>query len=205
MRNWIKSTLIVTVAVTATTLLTTRVVSGQYEDEKKDMEAEMAMWIKLATPGKEHARLAESAGTWHQKITHWGMPGADPEITEGTRQTEPILGGRFVVERVNGEPMMGMDEPFEGIGLYGFDNLSQKYIYIWADNMGTMILGGEGTSDESGKVVTYFSEFPGPDGNTYQMKSVANFERDGRHTYEMYNLMPDNTWSRMMEIVSTRK
>ncbi|MHC4427439.1 MAG: DUF1579 family protein, partial [Planctomycetota bacterium] len=160
--------------------------------------------MELAKPGKEHALLMESVGVWQYETTQFGEEGKT-HTSPGRAEVESILNGRFVFEHVSGEPMMEGGQPFEGFGIYGFDNAKQKHVFAWVDNHGTMIMTGEGTADPTGKEITYYSEFPGPTGETIQTKMTTKIESAEKHVMGMYKRMPDNTWDQVMRIVSTRQ
>jgi hypothetical protein len=118
-----------------------------------------------------------------------------------------IMGGRFMLQRVKSEMNVnGQMMPFEGLGIHGYDNIKKKYTYAWIDNMGTMIMLGEGTADESG-TITYFSEMLGPDGMAMNIKSVSSNPSQDKNIYEMFmeNPMQEDSWLPMMEIVATRR
>ena len=119
---------------------------------------------------------------------------------------ETILGGRFVVQHTRGQfEMEGEVMSFEGMGIFGYDNLKKKHIFVWLDNMGTMIMTAEGTADPTGKIITYFSEMPNPmTGETMPIKSVSTIVDDDKQIFEMYAQVGGTEWSRNMEIISTR-
>jgi hypothetical protein len=54
------------------------------------------------------------------------------------------MDGRFIKLEMEGD-MPGMG-PFHGFGLYGYDNVSQKYQATWIDNCGR---GSTGTQKSS--------------------------------------------------------
>jgi hypothetical protein len=190
--------------VGATTVITSQVVSQQQEQEMAEM---WAKWMELAQPGKEHAEMAKLAGAWNQESTHWMHPGAEPTTSTSVAKFEPILGGRYMIEHVTGQnEFMGEVHDFEGIAILGFDNLKQKHVFAWIDNMGTMIMTGEGDADETGKVITYYSEMPNPmGGGTMQIKSVSKIISDDETVYSMHEKQPDGSWFKNFQIVSTRK
>ncbi|NNM26687.1 MAG: DUF1579 domain-containing protein [Phycisphaerales bacterium] len=196
------------VLIGTTALVTTQVVSqhDHQDHQRPDMNEMWESWMKLAQPGAEHARMAKQAGTWSQENTHWMYPGADPSVSHSTATIKPILGGRFMMETSKGTfSIQGQDFPFEGFGLFGYDRLKEKHVYAWADNMGTMIMIGEGTADPTGNVITYYSEFPNPMGEgTVRMKSVSHISGDDKATFEMYEQQPDGSWFRNMMIKATR-
>ncbi len=208
MRSIWKNVLGVTVIVGVTTAITTRVVSQDYGEETGEMAHQEMMqeWMKLAQPGPEHAELAKAAGTWDQEITMWMYPDAEPQTSAGVATIKTILVGRFLIEKVRGEmDMDGEKMLFEGLGIFGYDNFKKKYVYTWVDNMGTMIMLAEGTSDATGKVITYVGEIPDPTtGNMITVKTISRKESDDREVVEMHNKLPDGAWFKSMEIVMTR-
>src|SRR3546814_6076856 len=57
----------------------------------------MAAWQKAATPGPQHAQLAEHfAGTWDTKQTMWMDPSAPPMVETGKSVDTAVLGGRQI-------------------------------------------------------------------------------------------------------------
>jgi hypothetical protein len=198
------------VLVGATTLVTSQVISQDHQKQVQEMqEAQemMAAWMKLAEPGPEHEGLARMAGTWHHASTYWMQPGAEPQTSTATAELEPILGGRFVLEKVRGvNEFMGEKHEFEGLGIFGYDRFKKKHIFAWLDNMGTLIMIGEGTADETGNVITYMSELPNPmSGGTMGIKTITRIETDDKHTVEMHQQLPDGSWFLHMTIEATRK
>jgi hypothetical protein len=115
----------------------------------EDMQAMMA----AGTPGEMHARLAEDVGTWTTKSQMWMQPGAEPMGCEGTATVKPIMDGRYVQVEMKGE-MPGMGE-FTGVGIYGFDNVSQEFVSVWLDNHSTGIMNGTGELSDDGKTITW--------------------------------------------------
>jgi hypothetical protein len=69
------------------------------------------------------------------------------------------MGGRFMKLEFSGD-MMG--EPFNGLGLYGYDNVSKKFTSVWVDSMGTGMMQGTGELSADGKVLTWKFTFNCP-------------------------------------------
>jgi hypothetical protein len=91
---------------------------------------------------------------------------------------------------------------FEGFGLTGYDNSTQKYVYTWADNMGTCILHAEGTYDPSTKTLTFTGEFEM--GQKIKFRETIRIIDKNKHVFEWYdNMMGAET--KRMEITYTRK
>jgi hypothetical protein len=119
--------------------------------------------------------------------------------------SEMIMDGRFLVQKVKGEPMMGMPTPFEGFGVTGYDNMKQKYQNVWMDNMGTMMMVSEGTCSSDGKEITYMSKMPDPmSGQDVDVKMVYKVESPGRHIMEMHSPGPDGKMFMNMELTYTK-
>ena len=121
----------------------------------EDMQACMA----AREPGKMHAYLASEAGVWNGKTTMY-MPGADPVTSECVSTITPMMDGRFTKCEIKGD-MPGMG-PFDGFGIYGFDNVSKKFVSSWIDNQGTGMMTGTGELSEDGKVLTWKFAFNCP-------------------------------------------
>ena len=168
--------------------------------QEPDQEAIMAAYMKAATPGEEHQELAATAGTYTTVSRWWQAPGAPPEESTGSAERTAILGGRYVVEKMTGT-MMGM--PFEGMGITGYDNVEQKYVTIWVDNMSTGIFRMLGEADDSGNLV-FRGEYTDPvTGETKTMRSVSSAAANGE-TFEMYEVAADGSEFKVFEIVYTK-
>ena len=144
------------------TLFSTQVVSQMAEDDVGGADL-MQKWKQFALPGEHHDRFEFHAGKWDSTCTIW-MEGPDkpPVIGKTVVSSKLIFGGRFLETRMRGTTRMEfngetMEVPIEGIGYLGYDNFKEKYVHFWIDNGGTGIYYSEGTSDESGKVTTFFS------------------------------------------------
>ncbi len=181
------------------------------EDKKqepaKQMSAEeqamMAEWMKIATPGEAHKKLEPMVGSYTVKVTQWDKPGAPPSTSAGSSESKWVLGGRFVQDSFSGE-FMGM--PFEGIGYTGFDNYKQKYVSVWMDNFGTMMMNMTGTCDATGRTC----EFKGQVDDfmlkkSVTARSVTKIVDGNTHLFQMFYPGPDGKEFKMMEMVYTRK
>ena len=153
-------------------------------------------------PGKFHEKLDPMAGEFDFTIKFWMDPSAAPMESKGTSTTKWIMGKRFLEQTVKAD-FAGM--PFEGKGLTGYDNLEQKYVYSWVDNMTTGLMTGKGTPDKSGKVITYVSEFMDPmTGKRVKEKDVSTIIDNDHHKSEFYRINGDKE-VKVMEITYTRK
>jgi hypothetical protein len=169
---------------------------------KEAMESHEAMVAKYGQPGEHHARLEEMVGIWKMAGTSWMAPGAEPMSWEGVAEKEMILGGRFLREEVKSE-MMGM--PFNGIGIVGYDNVQDKYMWYWIDDMSTGMMMSDGTADETGKVVTLLGKYMDPATQTMQaVKSIVKITGEDTHMFEMHMMDAEGGGYKSMEIAYER-
>ncbi len=92
---------------------------------------DMERCIKAGTPGEGQARLMKDVGTWVGKSTVWMAPGMEPINSEVVAEYSPVMDGRYVRCEMSGNcPMMG---PFQGLALFGFDNVSKKFVASMVD------------------------------------------------------------------------
>jgi len=176
-------------------------------DEKKpaapEMPPEMAEYMKLAQPGEHHAHMAKMVGSWKAHSKFVMAPGAPPEESDGTMTARAVLDGRFFLSEYS-STMMG--QPFNGIGMDGYDNYKKKHVSIWADSMGTMVLMFEGTCTQGGKVTEMRARFEDPvTKKMTDMRTLTTVKDDNTILFEMFGPGQDGKETRMGEITYTRK
>ena len=172
------------------------------QPDQMDMQAMMDKYKKLATPGEPHKQLASLAGSWTTKTKSWMKPDKPPMETTGTCEDKALLDGRFLQQECTGE-MMG--QPYTGIGVHGYDNLTKKYVTTWMDSMGTGIFVMEGTASADGQTITLHGSHPDPMGGVMKHRAVWKFVDANTQTFEMYHKGKDGKEMKMMEITYTRK
>lgn len=165
-------------------------------------DAMMKQMAEMAAPNEHHQHLAKMAGSWTYKSKMWMAPDAPPVESEGKATNEMILGGRFLKMHTTGM-MMGM--PFEGIGIDGYDKASQKHTSIWMDNFGTMTMMFEGTCSAEDMSTTMTSTYQDPmSGQMMTMKTVTKMKDPKTIVFTGYNVLPDGTDMKSMEVVYTK-
>ena len=164
----------------------------------------MELMAKYAQPGPFHQRFEKLAGSWTVTVKMWMAPGAPPMESAGQAEFEPILGGRYLVQRFKGEMM---DTTFEGMGLTAYDNFAERFIDVWIDEMSTTVMVSYGQPDSTGDVITYHSKMDDPmtGRQDVPMRSVATFVDDNTHMIEMYTTDPTGQEFQTMEIVYKRQ
>lgn len=157
-----------------------------------------------ATPGKQHAHLAEALGTWTAKCSMWPAPGAEPMKSESTATITSVMDGKFTKCEWSGE-MPGMG-PFQGFGLYGFDNAGQKFQSVWIDNMGTGMMIGTGELSSDGKTMTWTYNYNCPIAKKpVVMREIEKITGKDTRTMEMHGADPKTGKEyKMMEMHMTR-
>ncbi len=173
---------------------------------KMDPQAMMEVWKQLATPGEPHKQFASLAGSWTTKTKEWMEPRKPPTESEGTAELKMLLDGRFLYQEFNGN-MMG--QPFSGIGIDGYDNMTKKYVTAWMDSMGTGIFLMEGTASPDGKTITLKGGHPEPGGGHMNHRAIWKMVDANTQTFEMYGSHGHGKGHgkemKMMEITYTRK
>lgn len=158
--------------------------------------------MDYATPGNNHKILAKMEGTWTATVTFWMQPGAAPMTSTATAVNEMIMGGRYLQSKNTGN-MMG--QPFEGMGITGYDNAKKMYVASWIDNFGTGILNMTGNWDEASKGIVFTGlEVDPASGKEFSYRQVVRMPDDNTQIMEMYAMMGGKEFKNM-EIKYTRK
>jgi uncharacterized protein DUF1579 len=168
------------------------------QNNSDDMKAMMA----YATPGDVHKMLAKSAGSWTGTVSVWMQPGQPAMTATATATNEMILGGRYLQSKNTGT-MFG--QPFEGVGVTGYDNAKKMFFNTWIDNFGTGIMSLTGSWDDASKSIN----FSGTEVDPVSKKDVAvrevwKFLDDNNQVMSLYMTM-NGQEAKTMEIKYVRK
>lgn len=145
------------------------------------MEEMMAAMMEAGMPGEMHELLQRTVGTWNFTLKMYMDP-SNPMEMSGTSKTESILGGRFVAEHVESE---FMGQPFQGMGLTGYDNVSGQFQAIWIDNMTTTLHSYTGEL-EGDAIVMIGTQVDPMSGEEVPQRSVLTFVDDDHFIVENY-------------------
>jgi hypothetical protein len=169
-----------------------------------DEAAMMEAWQKAMTPGEMHEYLAKGIGEWEGTMKWWMAPGTPPAESPTTTTISAMMGGRFTMAKSTGTVM---GQPFEGMGIYGYNNSTKKFESVWMDNMGTMMMNFTGTMGADKKSITWETKFMDPmTGKESWMKNVETMKSDSEYMMEMYGPSPtDGKEFKSMEISYKRK
>ena len=198
----------VTLSVAAALLIGSAMpVSGQERAapaRNTEAEAEaLAAYLVGANPGEEHERLASLEGAWTVSGRFWSEPGAEPITATHTSTMRMTLGRRYLIEELDGD-LWG--EEFQGIGITAFDNIDEKYVTTWIDNLSTGILVLSGRYDPQLDAVVMTGEYTDPVTKQPRfLKSVERVTEDGTRVYEHWEVSDDGSEFKVMELTYRRK
>jgi len=170
--------------------------------KEMDPQAMMEVWKKLALPGEPHKLFASLAGSWTTTTKEWMEPGKPPTESTGTAEMKMLLDGRFLYQEYNAQ-MMG--QPFSGVGIDAYDNMTKKYMTAWMDTMGTGIFMMEGTASTDGKTITLKGSHPEPGGGKMTHRAVWKIVDNDTQTFDMYGAHHGGKEMKVLEITYTRK
>jgi len=192
--------------VTTTLCLMLNTSSGLAKEKKQqkqmDPQAMMELWKQAATPGEPHKMFATLAGSWTTTTKEWMEPGKPPAESAGTAEMKMLLDGRFLYQEYNSQ-MMG--QPFSGIGIDAYDNMTKKYVTAWIDSMGTGIFIMEGTASADGKTITLRGSHPEPGGGKMTHRAIWKIVDNNTQTFDMYGTHHGGKEMKMLEITYTKK
>ncbi len=162
----------------------------------------MKAFLAASSPNENHKRLEPFIGAWDVDVTSQMDLSQPAEHTKGESTQRWVLGGRFVLQEHTGT-MMNM--PFQGLGLFGYDNVDKQYIGTWGDTMGTGLMQSAGQYDEKTKSWTMLGSFKDPSGQVIKTREVITLLSNDKHTFEFYMPGADGKDLKAMTIVYTRK
>lgn len=168
-------------------------------------EEDIQACIDAGTPGPMHEFLARNVGQWTGKVKHWMAPDTEPLTSECTSTITPFMEGRFFRGEFSGD-MPGMG-PFQGFGIYGYDNVSKKFQATWVDNFGTGMMVGVGELSSDGKTLTWEYTYNCPIAKKpVTMREIERYTSKDTMILEMHGADPKSGRKyKMMEIHLTRQ
>jgi len=171
-------------------------------EKPMDPQAMMEVWKKMAMPSEPHKLFAGLAGSWATTTKEWMEPGKPPTESTGTAEMKMLLDGRFLYQEFTGN-MMG--QPFSGVGIDAYDNITKKYVTAWMDTMGTGIFMMEGTASADGKTITLKGSHPEPGGGKMTHRAVWKIVDSNTQTFDMYGAHHGTKETKVLEISYIRK
>jgi Protein of unknown function (DUF1579) len=171
----------------------------------------MKQMVEMGKLNENHKLLSSMDGNWAYTIKFWMNPdpNAPPQQSKGTATRKTVMGGRYVVMDVTGKMQMPdetgkmKDMQFKGMGTEGYDNVKQKFVGSWIDNMGTGIQFSEGTYDPATKTFTFNMEMEMMPGMKTPVREVLKITDKDHMMLEWYENRGGQE-KKTMEIAYTR-
>ncbi len=170
-------------------------------------EAAMKKMMEVSSPNENHKLLESLVGNWEYSITMWMQPDAPAQQSSGKNIGKMIMDGRFLQQEVSGSmDMGGKSQPFTGLGIMGYDNMSQEFKGIWIDNMGTGMMSSTGYYDAKTKTITDKGTFncPMTGQKNATFRSELKFIDNDSHSYTMHVMDKAGKEYKSMEILYKR-
>ena len=121
----------------------------------------------------------------------------------GTVADQLQSGGRYLQQEVKGS--MG-DQPFEGRGIEGYDNITKENFGTWIDSMSTSLMLIRGKCPVDAKKCTYKGTMSDAmAGKAVQITEVLTYTDNDHFTFEMHGPGPGGKAFKMLEIDYTRQ
>jgi len=165
--------------------------------------AEKAIWDKMAqagTPGEAHKKLEPLVGKFTVKSKSWMDPAKPPEESTGSSERKWIMAGRYIEEHYQGT--YG-GQPFTGMGVQGYDNVTKRYFGTWMDSGSTSMTMARGAM--SGNAIKYQGMMSDPvSGKEVPYTMLTTISGNDSHKVEMWGPGPGGKDMKWMELVYTR-
>ncbi|MDX2200936.1 MAG: DUF1579 domain-containing protein [Phycisphaerae bacterium] len=179
-------------------------------DEKAMAEA----MEKMAKLGPNHELLKGMIGDWDYTMSWWMDPSQPAQTSKGTAKHVSMMEGRYVHSDHQGtmampdpaNPGKSVDKPFHGAGVTGYDNMKQKFVSVWMDNMSTGMFMTEGTYDAAAKTFTYHGDMDDPmmSGSKVHVRYTIKMTDNDHHDFTWYETRGGQEM-KTMEIKYARK
>lgn len=196
------STTLLAAAITLPALCSSALAQDAAPQMTPEQQAQMQAYIAAGTPGDAHAQLQKTVGDYDLEIRSWHDPSAPASVEKGTATRRMTLGDRVLVEEVKSS-MMG--QPFTGLGMHGYDNVTGRHWSTWNDSMSTGLMVSEGSCDAAG-ACTFTGTWMDPvTKKALTSRMTTRWSSPDVEVFEMYGPGPDGKEMKMMEIVYTRR
>lgn len=171
------------------------------EPQEEALPSPEAELLAFAEPSRIHERLMALAGEWVVELVALSAPDAEPVRATFRAQFEPMLGGRYLVEELEG---VLMERPYEGFMVLGHNNGTGEVFTVWFDSLGTGMGTARGTLrgdmiNLTGEIDT--AQYPG--GAPY--RTVVHLIEKDAFILEMFSLDLDGNEFRSAELRYARR
>jgi hypothetical protein len=154
-------------------------------------------------PGERQQKLDFMIGEYDVKIRTWLDPTLPPIESKAIAINTWVLGHRFVQTMLFGHVV---DEPFQGIGYAGYDNVLKQYQATFMDSGSTGMEWFSGSMDPTGWSAKLSATVPDPiTGEPTTVEMRLKIAASGDHVTELWQEDPTGELVRIMDLQYTRK
>jgi len=202
-RSWISGVAFGVVAAGAAAMLAGAMARGS-QDQPDQPPQDMEMAMDADQPGPPHARLTQLAGEWSVAST-FVMSDMEPMKQTANATIESIHGGRFILERSEGESLEGAEET--GLTITGFNNATGAWESDWTHNLHTAMLRLTSEEDQGdADVIKMSGSFVDPASGAVETLTVTLEIADKDHfTYKLFGGGMGSEDAPVLTMVYTRK
>ena len=153
-------------------------------------------------PGPEMQPLKSNEGIWDAVMEVWVDPGLPPQLGKGTENSKMECGGLWLVSDFQGQ-MLG--RPYQGHGVYGYDQNAKHYTGIWVDSLQSYVASFQGSYDTKAKTLTMWTETANQNGAMVRWRGVTEWKDDNTRVWTAYTPGSDGKEFVSMRITYKRR
>ena len=157
----------------------------------------------LGMPGTQHETLVALAGDWQVAGRMRFSPEDEWEAFFASAEITPMLGGRFISERIAGDQTESWPVPYKGLRILGYDNAANEFNAVVLNNLQTSILSMSGALD--GSLLTLRGTFDSPlTGEQQEWRTDYEYRSSDRFVLREFPRTAENVEYLGIEAVYTR-
>ena len=153
-------------------------------------------------PGKHHAQFEKAVGKFEAVVRSYPEAGGEPVVTKAEAVGELILGGRFL--QLDYKGASPVNTKLIGLGLYGYDERSEKHSALWLDSFSNSTFFAEGECAKRGMITMHGNAIDPDTDKVVKMQAVLHLQSYTQFTYAEYEENADGKWLPQREILFTR-
>lgn len=189
------------VKVAKGTVDTVKNVAGTDKPGLKPEQLQKAL-VEAGKPAEQHAILANLAGSWKATSMWRATPEQKFVKSVANSKRNVILNGLFIKEDYDAP---SKQQPFKGLGIWGYDKVSKKFTSAWVDTMSSSIWNSEGELDKSGKKIAFSGSGSDPiTGAPKKVRSELEIVNKNKSIFRMYDTAVNGKEFKNLEIVYDR-
>jgi hypothetical protein len=154
-------------------------------------------------PGEHHAQYEKAAGRFSGTVRFYPEAGGEPVAGRAWTESKMILGGRFLQVDFKGSSLDGNKRM--GLGVYGFNEYTEKHSGYWIDGSSNTTFYGQGDCSHKGRAITLYGDgIDAASGAVIQKKVELDLQSFAQHTYKEFVAGAEGEWIPTMEILFVR-